>query len=86
MSVNLSEFTTEQLQVLLNLVVLKITEENNHRKEWLKYFSIPGADIPDGYYMNQPEKAKEMETLALWRVQILNSIVEVSQKETMQSN
>lgn len=82
MSVSLNEFSSEQLQVLLNVVVAKIIDEDLHRKEWLKYFQAPYM----GYYDHQPERAKEYETLQLFRVQILNAIVEVSQRETMQSN
>lgn len=85
MSVSLNEFTTEQLQVLLNVVVAKIIDEDLHHKEWLKYF----ADDENMYYAywgSQPERLKEYETLQLFRVQILNAIAEVRMKEDILSN
>lgn len=84
MSANLNEFTTEQLQVLLNVVVAKIMDEDLHRKEWLKYFRNRFGF--DGYYEDQPQRAKEYETLQLFRVQILNAIVDIKMKEEIASN
>jgi hypothetical protein len=81
MEIKLNDFTSQQLQVLLNVVVAKIVDEDLHRKEWIKYFSRLG-----GYYETQPERAKEYETLQLFRVQILNAIVDVKSKEIVNSN
>lgn len=88
MSANLNEFTTEQLQVLLNVVVSKIIDEDLHRKEWLKVFNSSYNESlgNEFFYDWQPGKAKEYETLQLFRVQILNSIVEVKLREEVASN
>lgn len=82
MSANLSDFTTEQLQVLLNVVVAKIVDEDLHRKEWLKVFNISYNESLSNefFYDWQPAKAKEYETLQLFRVQILTAIVEVKSR------
>lgn len=80
-SCSLSEFSVDQLQVILNVIVAKIVDEDMHRKEWIKHFSRLG-----GYYENQPGRAKEYETLQLFRVQILNAIVQVKSTEVISSN
>jgi hypothetical protein len=82
MSPNLSDFSNEALQTLLNVVVAKIVDEDNHRKEWLKYFS----PWMGGYYDNQKDRAKTYEYLCLWRVQILNAIGKVGIQEVIKSN
>ena len=83
MTANLSDFTTEQLQVLLNVVVGRVVDLEQRRNDWENYF---GHLMSITYQEYNPEHFNEHETLELFRVQILNAIVEVSQIETMQSN
>lgn len=78
---NLSEFSKDELQVLLNVVVAEIVDEDNHRKEWLKYFGGIG-----GYYEAQEERLKKYKTLCLWRVQLLNAIGKVGMMDLAKYN
>lgn len=84
MSVHLTDFTTNQLQVLLNTVVAKVVDLQS-KADHLKGIceacevSYPATDIDKMIEF-------ELETLSLFRVQILNAIAEVDRKEFINSN
>lgn len=88
MSVNLNEFTSSQLQTLLDVVVAKIVDEDEHKKEWIKRFAGPNLEFSSAWYdaMCRPIRDANYEHLTLWRVQILNAIGKVGVREEIVSN
>lgn len=84
MSVHLTDFTTNQLQVLLNTVVvtfLEVQAKADHLRGICQAceVSYPATNIDKMIEF-------ELETLSLFRVQILNAIAEVDRKEFINSN
>ena len=84
MSVNLDQFTTKELQVILNMTVARIIElriSEQSLKEICEACEspYPSTDIDRRVIF-------ERETLDLFRVQLLNAIAEVDRKEFINSN
>jgi len=89
---NLTDFDSKQLQTLLDIVVAKIVDEDEHKKEWCKAFGrdplwLDFYDSGMYYDINQrPLRPVNYEHLCLWRVQIKNAIGKVGTQETIGSN
>lgn len=87
----LDQFSLAELQTLLDVVVAKIVEEDEHKKEWCRVFAFDPKDVSsleEMYYdeFQRPLRSTNYEHLCLWRTQILNSIVEVKLREQVNSN
>lgn len=79
MSVHLTEFTTNQLQVILNTVVATIIEVQA-KADHLRGI-CEACDVIYPYTFTDKTIEFELETLSLFRVQILNAIAIVDRKE-----
>ena len=88
MKVSLTDFDPQPLQTLLNLVVAKIVEEDQHKKEWIKAFMGTDESFANAWYDSncRPLRDVNYEHLCLWRAQILNSIGKVGVREIVESN
>ena len=92
MKVSLTDFDSQQLQTLLDIVVLRVAEEDAHKKEWIKTFCGKpywfSQDEADAYYdrHQRPERSVNYEHLCLWRTQILDAIGKVGVREIVESN
>lgn len=79
MSMNLNELTTKELQVILNMTVARCIEvqaKSDHLRGVCEALEVtyPATD-------SCKEVEFELETLSLFRVQVLNAIAEVDRKE-----
>jgi hypothetical protein len=91
MSASLKDFSSDELQTLLNVVVTNIVEEDEHKKEWCKMFGEDKDGVPwesELYYDEtiRPIRGVNYEHLCLWRVQILDAIGKVGSQQIVNSN
>lgn len=86
MTANLNEFSLAELQTLLDVVVAKIVEEDEHKKEWCRVFAFDPKDVSsleEMYYdeFQRPLRSTNYEHLCLWRTQILTAIGKVGVRD-----
>ena len=88
MGTKLTDFDSKELQTLLDIVVAKIVEEDNHKSEWIKAFMGPDEFFANAWYDSacRPLRDVNYEHLCLWRTQILNAIGKVGAQEEINSN
>lgn len=83
----LTDFSKEELQTAFDMVVMRIADEDQHKKEWLRRFG--NYDETDALYYDhkvRPIRGVNYEHLCLWRTQLLNAIGKVGVREEIESN
>ena len=89
METKLTDFDSKELQTLLDIVVYRILEEDEHKKEWIKTFGNSFFTTEDEAHYDEvqrPLRSTNYEHLCLWRTQILNAIGKVRLQEEINSN
>jgi hypothetical protein len=88
MSVNLNEFTSQQLQIALEAMYFRLLDCRMFVKSAREIYEESGVGDLVQFIEFQDIKTKinEIETLELFRDQILNAIVEVKSREIVNSN